>query len=139
VDRVEEKNGKPYEEMQLDFAFIAENEASPPASGAEPRLPARTSRLVRSRRLAHVLTTAQSTLLEAPLEELNSHLLPLFEFCEAALTRALDVVSLRKGELFSTEEYRSLRGIGQAQWLLDEAQSRQEMKAMEGKGKRKRK
>jgi hypothetical protein len=44
------------------------------------------------------------------------------EFCEAALTRALDTVAVRgaAGKLFSTEEYRSLRGIGQAQWLLAE-------------------
>jgi hypothetical protein len=75
-------------------------------------------------------------LLEAPLKELHPRLLPLFEFCEAALTRTLDVVSLRKGELFSIEEYRSLRGIGQAQWLLNEAQGRREMKAVGGKGRK---
>lgn len=136
---MEGKNGKPYEEIQLDFAFVSEGGASPPASSVRGELPARTNRLVRSRRFANVLIIAQSTLLDVPLEELNSQLLPLFEFCEAALTRALDIVSLRKGDLFSIEEYRSLRGIGQAQWLLNEAQSRREMKIMEGRGKRKKK
>ncbi len=135
---MEGKNGKPFAEIQLDFAFVSEGEA-PPASHVESELSARTTRLVRSRHLAKALTTAQSTLLEAPLEELNSHLLPLFEFCEATLTRALDIAPLRKGELFSSEEYRSLRGIGQAQWLLNEAQSRREMKITERRGKRKKK
>jgi hypothetical protein len=69
---------------------------------------------------------AQSALLEAPLSEVSAQLLPLFEFCEAALTRALDVVPTRTEELFSAEEYRSLRGIGQAQWLLAEAHSKRE-------------
>jgi hypothetical protein len=139
VNRVEGKNGRPYEEIQLDFAFVSEGGESSPASSGEGGLPARTSRFVRPRRFANVLTTAQSTLLDAPLEELNSHLLPLFEFCEAALTRTLDVVPLRKGELFSTEEYRSLRGVGQAQWLLNEVQNRRKMKIMEGKSKKKKK
>ena len=54
-------------------------------------------------------------------------MLPLLEFCEAALTRALDAVSLRvEGLPFSPEEYRSLRGIGQAQWLLAERQAEPE-------------
>lgn len=136
---MEGKNGKPYEEIQLDFAFVSESGEAPPLSKVEVELPGHTNRFVRPRRLAKVLSTAQSTLLDAPLEELNAHLLPLLEFCEAALTRVLDVVSLRKGELFSVEEYRSLRGIGQAQWLLNEAQSRREMKVVAGKGKKKKK
>lgn len=136
---MEGKNGRPYEEIQLDFAFVSESREAPPSSRVGVELSEHTNRFVRPRRLAKVLATAQSTLLDAPLEEVNAHLLPLFEFCEAALTRALDVVALRKGELFSVEEYRSLRGIGQAQWLLNEAQSRREMKIVAGKGKKKKK
>lgn len=135
---MEERNGKPYEEIQLDFAFLAESETPAPAPTTENESPARIHRLARPRRLTKALTAAQTALLEAPLEEINACLFLLFEFCEAALTRALDVVPLRKGELFSSEEYRSLRGVGQAQWLLNEAQSRREMKATEGQGKRKR-
>jgi len=63
---------------------------------------------------------AQAALLEAQLSDLSAQLLPLFEFCEAVLTRALDVMPTRADGPLSAEEYRSLRGIGQAQWLLAE-------------------
>jgi hypothetical protein len=62
--------------------------------------------------------------------------LSLFEFCEAALTRVLDVLPTRPGVPFSTEEYRSLRGIGQAQWLLAEAQGKRETKPETSQGKK---
>ena len=68
---------------------------------------------------------ARTLLLDASLDEVSSQLLPLLEFCEATLTRALDVVALRETfPLFSAEEHRSLRGIGQAQWLLTEKLAR---------------
>ena len=122
---MEEKIGKPYEEIQLDFAFVSETTSASVAVAKESQA-GRVSRAARPRGLEKALMTAQSALLEAPLDEINAHLLPLFEFCEAALTRALDLSPLRKGELFSAEEYRSLRGIGQAQWLLNEAATKRE-------------
>jgi hypothetical protein len=75
--------------------------------------------------LTGALSLVQNCLLEAPLDEVSSQLLPLLELCEATLTRALDVVALRETEpLCSVEEQRSLRGIGQAQWLLIEKLAR---------------
>ena len=134
-----ERSGKTYEEVQLDFAFMTE--AAPilcPLATVESdeQKTDRTNRVTRPRGLARAITTVQAALLDASLEEVNAQLLPLFEFSEAALTRALDVVSLRKEELFSSEEYRSLRGIGQAQWLLHEASTKREMKATAGKGRK---
>jgi hypothetical protein len=72
--------------------------------------------------LADALAMARAALLEAQLSDVSAQLLPLFEFCEATLTRALDVVPTRADVdvPFSAEEYCSLRGIGQAQWLLAE-------------------
>jgi hypothetical protein len=111
-------------EEQLDFPFFSEVE---PSTGivAESQSPPPlqfTRSTGSSRRLASTVANARAALLGAPIEEVSTQLLPLLEFCEAALTRALDTVALRHGagKLFSTEEYRSLRGIGQTQWLLAE-------------------
>ena len=123
---VEEKTAIPGTEVQLGFEFLreAESSAAPPLAP-----PPRSSRIGgRTRSLAETLAVAQTTLIEAPLSDVSSQLLPLFEFCEAALTRALDVIPTRPGVPFSIEEYRSLRGIGQAQWLLAEAQGKRETK-----------
>ena len=128
---MEEKTGRPYEEIQLDFAFVTAR-SDVPIAIAEESHSGRAPRAARTRSLEKVMATAQSALLEASLDEINEHLLPLFEFCEAALTRALDLSPLRKGELFSPEEYRSLRGIGQAQWLLNEAAAKRESKTASG-------
>jgi len=46
------------------------------------------------------------------------------------------VITTRPGAPFSTEEYRSLRGIGQAQWLVAEAQGKRGAKAETRKKKR---
>lgn len=132
---MEEKTEKPYEEVQLDFAFVAESVGAPVTIASKPRSE-RAPRLGRPRRLEKTLAAAQSVLLEAPLEELDEQLLSLFEFCEAVMTRVLDLAPLRKEELFSAEEYRSLRGIGQAQWLLTEASAKREMHATTGKGRK---
>lgn len=114
-------------EVQLQFAFLTDTvtraHGEPaPTTGLESRQrsrrpPAHTP----PQTLGEVLTTAHGLLLEAPLADVNAQLLVLLEFCEAALTRALDVVTLRPGIPLSDEEYRSLRGIGHAQWLLAEA------------------
>lgn len=110
-----------WNEEQLDFPFLSETD---PSTGnvAEPNGPT-TLRIVREasrpRGFAGAIASAQTALLGAPIEEVSAQMLPLLEFCEAALTRALDAVALRgEGLPFSSEEYRSLRGIGQAQWLL---------------------
>jgi hypothetical protein len=114
-----------WNEEQLDFPFLSETD---PSTGtvAEAKS-AITLRMMRTsgkpRGLAGAVAAAQATLLGAPIEEVSAQLLPLLEFCEAALTRALDAVPRRaEGLPFSHEEYRSLRGIGQAQWLLVERQ-----------------
>ncbi len=123
-----EKRTRSYEEIQLDFAFIAkETEAS---RGMETnRTPERPVPLAtRSYGVTKSVSKAHSAMLAASLAEVSGSLLAVFEFCEAALTRALDVVSLRKGDVFSQDELRSLRGIGQAQWLLNEAHMRREMR-----------
>lgn len=75
--------------------------------------------------LARAVTAARGALLDVPLGEVDAQLPLLLEFCEAALTRALDVAQKRPQTAFSNEEYRSLRGIGQAHWLLVERQSRE--------------
>ena len=118
------RSTRAWNEEQLDFPFlsevepvteiVAESQTPPPLQFARPT--------ESSRRLASTIANARAALLGAPIEEVSAQLLPLLEFCEAALTRALDTVALRgaAGKLFSTEEYRSLRGIGQAQWLLAE-------------------
>ena len=124
------RSTRSWNEEQLDFPFLSEVD---PGTGtiAESQSTAslQLARSVgRARGLASTIATTRSALLGAPIEEVSAQLLPLLEFCEAALTRALDTVALRgvAGKLFSTEEYRSLRGIGQAQWLLAERYSDQE-------------
>lgn len=132
-----ERNGKTHQEVQLDFSFVAETApvSSPVAAGAEKSV--RLSRKARPRGLTEALATAHTTLLDASLHEVDAHLLLLLEFCEAALTRALDVMPLRKGALLSPKELRSVHGIGQGQWLLNEAHTKREMKqSAAGKGKR---
>jgi hypothetical protein len=128
---VAERNGKAYKEEQLDFAFVSElSEISvaPPDVMARPR----ASRTPRPRGLGPALAAAQEALLDASLRDVDAHLLSLFEFCEAALTRALDVVPARKEHDFSAEEQRSLRGIGQAQWLMSEAHAKRALRADTG-------
>jgi len=116
---MEEKPAKPTTEVQLGFAFLTDT--APPIPSRSDTPPSRSIRPgSRAHSLADTLATAQPTLLEAPLKDVDTQLLSLLEFCEAALTRALDVASTRTGKPFSAEEYRSLRGIGQAQWLLTE-------------------
>ena len=113
---MEEKTVKAVAEVQLGFAFLVDTEtaqaASPLSDIPQPR---GTRTGARPRGLADVLAVAQVALLEAQLSDLSAQLLPLFEFCEAVLTRALDVMPTRADGPLSAEEYRSLRGIGQAQ------------------------
>lgn len=129
-DRKKVKRG----EEQLHFAFFTE-EAE--ASTDLDRLPSQddvadeVSDSAAERQaclgvdLAQTVTAARDALLAVPLREVDAQLLLLLEFCEAALTRALDVAHKRPQTAFSDEEYRSLRGIGQAHWLLVERQSRE--------------
>ena len=134
---MEEKNVTPVTGVQLGFEFLREAESSlaAPVPPIAPSLRAsRTSN--RPQSLAETLTAVRAALLEAPLSDINVQLLSLFEFCEAALTRALDVMPTRTGVPLSAEEYRSLRGIGQAQWLLAEAQGKHETKAATSQGRR---
>jgi hypothetical protein len=133
---MEEKTATPGTEVQLGFEFLREADSS--AAAAPLALPSRSSRIGgRSRGLAETLAAARTTLIEAPLSDVSAQLLPLFEFCEAALTRTLDVIPTRPGVPFSAEEYRSLRGIGQAQWLLADAQGKRETKPEARKKKKK--
>ena len=120
-----------WNEEQLDFPFLSEADLSI-GTVAEPNGPT-VLRVVREtsrpRGFAGAIASARTALLGAPIEEVSAQMLPLLEFCEAALTRALDAVPLRREGLpFSPEEYRSLRGIGQAQWLLTERQAEPEAK-----------
>src|SRR4030095_9942686 len=133
---MEEKPATPGTEVQLGFEFL--REAAPSAAAAPLALPSRSSRIGgRSRSLAETLAAAPTTLNEAPLRRVRGPPPPRFEFCEAALTRALDVIPTRPGVPFSAEEYRSLRGIGQAQWLLADAQGKRETKPEATRGKKK--
>ncbi|MGE0826112.1 MAG: hypothetical protein AB7G75_35230 [Candidatus Binatia bacterium] len=130
---------KPWTEIQLGFAFVAENE--PPLSEASERPSAKERRTATARQkpstLGQALAEAQGCLLEAQLREVSEQLLPLLEFCEASLTRALDVVPTRTTEpSLTTEELRSLRGIGQAQWLLTEQLTRHDIPGREKRGRR---
>ena len=101
---------------QLGFAFFrASNEDDSPRQERGSRAQASLTAL-----LPHV----QAICLEAPLDEVDRELLPLLELCESVLTRALDVARKRGGQGWSEDEYRSLRGIGQAQWLLIEGQTK---------------
>jgi hypothetical protein len=122
---VGEKAAKPTTEVQLGFSFFSETVSS----RLSPEITPRGFRAgARPRGLAETLAAARTVLLDAPIDDINTQLLSLLEFCEAALTRALDVAQIR-GELpFSEEEHRSLRGIGHAQWLLAEEHSRREEK-----------
>ena len=136
---VAESKGKIYEEIQLDLAFVSEQASHGTVLSFKERAVDRTTRTSRRSELGKALATAREALLDASLDDLCAQLLPLFEFSEASLTRALDVVPLRKAELFSAEDYRSLRGIGQAQWLLSDAYSKRETKLATGGKGRKRK
>ncbi len=137
---MEEKNATPVIEVQLGFEFLREAESSSAAPVPPIASSLRASRTgSRPRGLAETLTAVRAALLEAPLSDINVQLLSLFEFCEAALTRALDVMPTRTGVPLSAEEYRSLRGIGQAQWLLAEAQGKHETKAATSRGKKSKK
>jgi hypothetical protein len=133
---VAEKTAQPFE-IQLGFSFLSDTEAPSSAAFPDTGSPARTSRGgSKPRGLAETLATARTVLLEAPPPDVSAQLLPLLEFCEAALTRALDVVPTRTEAPFSAEEYRSLRGIGQAQWLLTEAHSKHEAKSATSQGRK---
>jgi hypothetical protein len=125
-----DKTTTPGTEIQLGFAFF--NEISPvsivhPENVTHGRQRSHRAE-TKPKGLADSVAAAQAVLLAAPLSDVDAQLLPLLEFCEAALTRALDAVATRSAEPFSTEEYRSLRGIGQAQWLLAETQASSERK-----------
>jgi hypothetical protein len=126
---VEEKSIRTATEVQLGFAFFTDAPSQPVTLSRELATSQRRARAGGTpRNFADALAAAHTLLLEAPIEDVEAQLLLVFEFCEAALTRALDVVPIRQGVPFSEEEYRSVRGIGQAQWLLAEAQGKREMK-----------
>ena len=137
---MEEKTATPVTEVQLGFAFLSDAETSlaapVPAAAPYPRAPRAAGK---PRGLAETLAAARLALLEAPLDDVSAQLLSLLEFCEAALTRALDVVPTRTGVPLSAEEYRSLRGIGQAQWFLAEEQGKRETKPVTSGGRKSRK
>ena len=124
---MEEKTVKIMTEIQLGFAFLVDTETATAApSLRDVSQPRGTRTGTKPRGLADALAMVQAALLEAQLSDVSAQLLSLFEFCEAALTRALDVVPTRAEVPFSAEEYRSLRGIGQAQWLLAEERGKRE-------------
>ena len=101
---------------QLGLAFVsATSEAAPPRQESGHHAQAG---------LASLLPHVQTTFLGAPLDEVDQEILPLLELCESVLTRVLDVARKRGEQGWSEAEYRSLRGIGQAQWLLIEAQAK---------------
>ncbi len=102
---------------QLGFAFF-------PAASEEAS-PCQESESCDQASLAALLPHVQAAFLEARLDEVDRELLPLLELCEAVLTRALDVARKRGDRGWSEAEYRSLRGIGQAQWLLIAAPARE--------------
>ena len=110
------KTHNPQDARQLGFPFFS------PSVGQAATCQGNGSRTKVS--LAAMLPQAQVLLLETPLDEVDQELLPLLELCEAVLTRALDVAQKRGVAGWSDAEYRSLRGIGQAQWLLVEAQAK---------------
>ena len=101
---------------QLGFAFF-----SAAGEGASPRQENGNRPQVS---LATLLPRVQTVFLETALDEVDQELLPLLELCESVLTRGLDVTRKRRGRGWSEAEYRSLRGIGQAQWLLIEAHAK---------------
>jgi hypothetical protein len=134
---VAEKTAAPVTEVQLGFAFLSDAEPSSatpaPAAASRARAPRAGGK---PRGLAETIAAARMALLEAPLDDVSTQLLSLLEFCEAALTRALDVVPTRPGVPLSAEEYRSLRGIGQAQWFLAEEQGKRETKPATSGGRK---
>ncbi len=101
---------------QLGFAFFS--------TAREDALPRQESGHRAQAGLASLLPCVQAAFLEARLDEVDRELLPLLELCESVLTRVLDVARKRGGRGWSEAEYHSLRGIGQAQWLLIEAQAK---------------
>ena len=132
---------KPWNEVQLGFTFLTEvsDVSSTEGKRESTKLQKIREAKIKSDDFVDVLSLVQNCLLEAPLDEVSSQLLPLLEICEATLTRALDVVALRESEpLFSIEEQRSLRGIGQAQWLLTEKLARRGIRPEEKRGQKKR-
>ncbi len=122
------KSTKPWTEVQLGFTFLTEEESQTSSLREQKqRKPILKSQEEQAKPIdfGDTLALAQARLLDASLDEVSAQLLPLLELCEATLTRALDVVAQRETEpLFSAEEQRSLRGIGQAQWLITEKLSR---------------
>ena len=135
------KVAKPWNEVQLGFTFFVEEEVSSPAARDREFGKVQKVREVKTKsdNLCEAIALAQTQLLDAPLDDVSSQLLPLLELCEAALTRALDVVALRETEpAFSVEEQRSVRGIGQAQWLLTEKLAQRGTKSDEKPTRRKR-
>jgi len=136
------RSTRSWTEGQLDFPFLSEaDSATGTVAESQSTASLQLARSGRARGLASAIANARATLLGAPIEEVSAQLLPLMEFCEAALTRALDTVALRgvAGKLFSTEEYRSLRGIGQAQWLLAERYGDHESESAEQRSHREKK
>ena len=131
-----EKPPKAPAEVQLGFGFFNDTEPASESISGGPLQPRASRGGSKSRGLADTLAIARAALLDASLTDVSAHLLLLFEFCEVALTRALDVVPTHSGVPFSDEEYRSLRGIGQAQWLLNEAHSKKGTKSAPSRGKK---
>lgn len=115
---MESKKAKPTDNGQLRFAFLTETEEAQDGQNAGVRSS--------ERGLEQTVMQAWDALLDASPGEIDTHLPLVLEFCEAALTRALDTIQKRKGVSFSDDEYRSLRGIGQAHWLLVERHGREE-------------
>jgi hypothetical protein len=125
---------KPWTEVQLGFTFLTEEgQTSALCEQKQRRMrPKLREEQAKPIDLADALSLAQTHLLDASLDEVSAQLLPLLELCEATLTRALDVVAQREAEpRFSVEEQRSLRGIGQAQWLITEKLARRNAKGEE--------
>ena len=114
---MESKKAKPTDSSQLRFAFFTEPETN---EGQDTGVGSSQSELEQA------VMQARDALLDASLGDLDQQLPLVLEFCEAALTRALDTAQKRKGRPFSDAEYRSLRGIGQAHWLLVERHGREE-------------
>ena len=130
---------KPWTEIQLGFAFVAEDETALSEASERHGTKGKKPETVKHKplTLGQALAEVQLRLLEAQLPEVSEQLLPLLEFCEASLTRALDVVPARTTEpVLTTEELRSLRGIGQAQWLLTEKMNCQGPSGREKRGRR---
>lgn len=125
---------KPWTEVQLGFTFLTEEGQTSSLRDQKQRqvMPKPEEEHAKPINLADAISLAQTLLLDASLDDVSVQLLPLLELCEATLTRALDVVAQRETEpRFSAEELRSLRGIGQAQWLITEKLARRGTKTEE--------